>query len=224
MHARTTARYRFVMLFGIGFVGLAMLVSTTGCVRLAANLFNAIQGNERPPEYDGFKGKKVAVVCGTDRGLGVDETSALLIRYVHAALNTNIKDIQLVRPEEVERWVDEHGWTESDYVEVGKGVKADQLLAIDVARLSLKDGATLYVGKCDLTVTVYDIQDGGAILYRKQIPEFMYPTMGGTTVTDVSEAKFRARFTAILANKVAGLFYPVDPTLDVALDATSNTF
>ncbi|MCA9133979.1 MAG: hypothetical protein KDA45_12520 [Planctomycetales bacterium] len=203
---------------------LAGLASTGGCINFAANMIHAITGNNRPADFDGLEGRRVAVVCATDGGMGTDATSAMLTGYIHAALNGNVKKIDVIRQSEVERWIDSHGHTDADYLEVGRGVGAERLVAVEVLNLSLKDGATLYKGQADITVSVYDIPAGGKILYRKQIPEFAFPKLGGPTVTDVSEAKFRARFLSIVARTVSGLFYEVDATADFALDATAHTF
>jgi hypothetical protein len=204
--------------------GGAVLSSSTGCVRLMANMINAIQGNEKPAEYDGFEEQRVAIVCSTDKGLSNDATTALMTGYIHMALNTNVKKIELVRPEEIEQWLNVHGSIESDYVEIGKAVKADKLLAIDISKMTVKDGQTLFRGQCDIGITVYDIADKGAIVFRKQIPEFTYPKIGGPTIADTTESKFKNQFLKIIAIKVSGLFYPVDPTADYALDATANSF
>ena len=109
-----------------------------------------------------------------------------------------------------------------EYAEVGKGVKADRLLAVDVHNLRIKEGATLYRGQTDVTVTVYDIPSGGRVVYRNNIPEFAFPEHAGTPITDTSESKFRSIFLTLVANEVSGLFYPVDPTLSVARDATAS--
>ncbi len=200
------------------------LLFTAGCINLAANMIHAIRGNNNPADFDGLKEKRVAVVCLTDGGLAADANSSMLTSYIHAGLNTNIKKIDVVRQSEVERWIDAHSTGDTDYLEIGKGVKADRVVAVEVLNLSCKNGATLYQGKSDITVTVYDVPEGGKILYRKQIPEFVFPKMGGPTITDISEAKFRARYLAIVARTVASLFYEVDATADFALDATANSF
>ncbi len=216
-----TERTRHIVLSGLLVLGF---VSVSGCINFAANMIHAITGNNVPADYDGLAEKRVAVVCATDGGLATDATSAMLTSYIHAALNSNVKKIDVVRQSEVERWIDSHSNSDADYVEVGKGVKADCVLAIEVLNMSLKNGATLYQGKSDITVTVYDVGSAGKILYRKQIPEFAFPKMGGPTITDISESKFRARYLAIVARTVSNLFYPVDATADFALDATANSF
>ncbi len=200
------------------------LVVTSGCVNLAANLLHAVHGNNRPAEFEGLRGKRVAVVCSTDSGLGKDATNSILTNNIQAALSMNVKDIQLVRSSEIDQWLDVHGWEENDYIEIGKGVKAERLLAIEVMHLTLKNGQTLYQGQADINVTVYDVTEGGKIVFRKQLPEFAFPTTGGKPVTETSENKFRSFFLAVLSNKIAGLFYEVDATADVAIDATVSSF
>ena len=218
-----TASTKFVTIC-LSLFTTALLLTSSGCIRLAANLVNAIQGNERPAEYNGFEEQRVAIVCVRDGALSADAASALLTGYVRVALNTNIKKIDLVRQEDVERWLESHDWATSDYAEIGHGVKADKLLVVDIAGLKLKDGATLYRGQCDLSVSVYDMKKNGAIVFEKQFSEFTFPREGGPSMMDTTEAKFRNLFITIIARKVSNLFYAVDPAADVAIDATSNSF
>ncbi|MEZ6137103.1 MAG: hypothetical protein R3C53_19595 [Pirellulaceae bacterium] len=208
----------------LAMVMIASLLASSGCVSFAANLIHAIGGNNRPAEYEGLKGKRVAVVVSTDQGLSSDTVSATLSSQIQAHLNTNIDKIDVVRSVEIEKWLDANGWNDNDYEQIGKGVEADVVLAVDVMNLTLKNGATLYRGLSDITVTVYDMEAGGKIMYRKQIPEFAYPNLGGTAITDTSEAKFRGAYLAYVARTVSGLFYEVEATEDFAIDATSSRF
>lgn len=205
-------------------VALALLFTTGGCVNLAANLIHAVQGNFRPAEFDGLKGKRVAVVCTTDGGFGNGATNSILTNNIHAALGMNVKDIQLVRNSEIDQWLDSHGRDESDYYEIGRGVDAELLVAVELMDMKLKNGQTLFKGEADITVTVYDIKKDGMILYRKQIPEFAFPESDGKPTTETTETKFRSFFLAVVTRRVAGLFYEVDATADYALDATVSSF
>jgi hypothetical protein len=211
-----TARLLSILLCSV------FLSSSTGCVRFMANIIHAIKGSEMPAEYDGLKEQRVAVVCSTDDGLSMDATSALMTDFIHVALNQHVKKIDLVRPTEIEQWLDVHGTLESDYVEIGKAVKADKLVAIDLSKMRVKDGPTLYRGRCDVGVTVYDIKNNGAIVFKKQMPEFTFPK-DSATIADTAESKFRNMFLQIIAKRVAGMFYPVDHTVDFGLDATANS-
>lgn len=210
------ARFSLALLGGV-------VLASCGCVNLAANLIHAVTGNERPAEYDGLEGQRVAVVCSSDGKMGGEATDTILAGNIHAALSMNIDDIELVRHSEIEQWLDVHGWQNSDYVEIGKGVKADRLLAVELSGLKLKNGQTLFRGETDIAVTVYEIPSG-KLLYRKQMPEFAFPQQGGKPITETSENKFRSFFLSIVTQEVAGLFYPVDATAHVARDAMLSRF
>ena len=218
--------HRYTVLRSLPWVcllGLA-IASGSGCVNLASNILYAINGNKAPADYPGFKGKKVAIVCGTDKGLSNDATATLMTRYLEAILSKNVKEVTIVGQEKVDKWLDARGWNESDYAEIGKGVGADQVLAINISGLTLRDGMTLYKGKADISVSVYDVADEGRVVYRKSFPQFEYPKMGGPTITDTTEPRFHAFFLSIVSQHIASLFYDADPKDLYALDAVSNSF
>lgn len=204
------------------FVGA--LAGASGCVNLASNLMYAFGKNKTPAEYDGFKGKKVAIVCGSESGLSNDATSTLLTQYLNVLLSANVKEITIIKQNKVDKWLDTNGWSESDYQEIGKGVEADQVLAVHMSNLTLRDGMTLYKGKSDISVSVYDIANDGKVVFRKHFPEFEYPKIGGPTVTDMSEAKFRVMFLQIVSKRIATLFYEADPNEMFAIDAASASY
>ncbi|MFK7738526.1 MAG: hypothetical protein AB8B50_21045 [Pirellulaceae bacterium] len=203
---------------------LLVVPSSVGCVSLVANLMHAIHGNNVPAEFEGLNGKRVALVCSTDEGFRSTATSTILVNNLHAALNTHLDEIQLVRNSEIDKWMDLHGQSETNYYEIGKGVKSDLVLAVEVSNLRLKNGQTLFRGEADIVVTVYDIASDGKIIFRKQMPEFAFPQTDGKPVSETSENKFRSFYLAVLTRKISGLFYPVDSTADYALDATMSSF
>ncbi len=219
--------HRHRSLFRLGCWGLILgtLTMTSGCIGLAANLLHAIHGNNRPAEFKGLENKRVAVVVATEAGIGNNQAAKTLTAFIQTALSTNMKKkVEIVRPQEVEKWLDQNGWTEADPVEIGRGVNADMIIMVDLLNLNLKDGPTLYRGQSDINVAVYDVKDMGKLAFRKQISEFSFPTMGGTPVSDTSESKFRAAYLGVVANKVSSLFYQIEATSDFALDATSSRF
>ena len=201
-----------------------MIGGTSGCVNLASNILYAINGNKAPADYPGFKGKKVAIVCGSEKGLSNDATANLMTRYLEALLGKNVKEITIIPQDKVEKWLNARGWNESDYAEIGKGVGADQVLAINIMNMTLRDGMTLYKGKADISVSVYDVADGGKVVYRKSFPEFEFPKIGGPTVTDTTEARFQGLFLTVVSQRIAALFYDADPKEQFAIDAISNSF
>ncbi len=205
MQRRTLLRWLPISLLTLTVAG------TAGCINGLANILYAIKGEKIDPPYPHLKGKKVAIVCGGENGLSNDTNSMLLTRYVEERLSENVKDIQVIPQTKVDKWLTEVGRDEPDFEAIGKGVGADQVVAITLTNLSLKNGQTLFKGKADISVTVYDISKGGTIAFRKSFPEFEFPKMDGPSIVDTTEGKFRVSFLTIVSQHIGVLFYPFDP-------------
>jgi len=197
----------------------ALLAFPTGCMGLAANLVNVIRGHTVKPVYSGLEGKRVAVVTLTDSSQYSDDASArLLSQRVVDILTTEGKNIKLVREDEVQQWRDRNGWDAVEFLDIGRGVKADKVVGIEMVNLRLRDGATLYRGRADVTVTVYDTESGTAE-FRRHIEEFTYPTSAGMYTSETTENKFRKLFLGVLAGRIARHFHSYDHADTVAIDA-----
>jgi hypothetical protein len=183
-----------------------------------------IRGNDRPAEYDGMKEGRIAVFCSTTGTSASEAVNSLITSNIISGLSRNLPKADLVRQEEIDRYMEIEGWNDGDPLKLAKGVKADHLVTVAVDNLKLRDGATLFRGQCDIHVTVYDMKNGGRIAYEKSITEHSFPQNGGTPITDTTEAKFRSAYLQLVSYKISSLFHPVDPTFDVALDATSSKF
>lgn len=204
---------------------LASVASTqSGCISFAANLLYAIKGNDRPAEYSGLKDRRVAVLCSSSGAVASEAVNSMLTSNITSSLTRNLPKSDIVRQEEIDRWRDMDGWSDGDPKRLAKGVKADQLVVVAVDNLKLRDGATLFRGQCDISVQVFDMKEGGKLVFDKQITEHSFPQNGGTPVTDTTEAKFRSAYIQLVSYRIASLFHPVDPTFDVALDATTTKF
>lgn len=190
-----------------------------GCVRIAANLIHAIKGNDIPAEYSGLTDKRVALICSVDGAVASEATSSVLGSYISSALQQNLPKATFVKQEEVDRWLEIEGWSSNDALAIGKGVKADQVVSVQVTNFKLREGATLYRGSCDIRVSVYDINADGRLAFVREIDEHAFPRVGGTPVSDTTDAKFRSIYLHLVATKVASLFHPSDPTAEYALDA-----
>ena len=57
--------------------------------------------------------------------------------------------------------------------------------------------------------------------WHKAPPQFEYPKIGSTPMTDFPEVEFRNQFVAILAEQIARLFYPHDRHDDYGSDVFS---
>ena len=125
----------------LGSLLAAVLVPTTGCVGLVANLLNVAQGNLIPAKFEGLEEHRVAVVCvSNSESFGPTTASVALARDVGKMLQQNVRKIQLIDPQTVADWIDKHGWDYLDYVALGKGVNAEMLVAIDLDSFSLHEG------------------------------------------------------------------------------------
>ncbi len=176
--------------------------------------------NLMPAEYGELDGKRVAVVCVSDgSSYGTGSESLLLAREVSSILRKHVKEIELVRPDEIADWIDREGWDEIDYREIGRGVKAEQVIAIGLAGFSIREGASLYKGRADVTVSVYDMAGGGHEVFRDMVPEFGFPATGPYPVGDLSEVQFRRAFLKALSQHVARYFYAYDVADDYSRDS-----
>jgi hypothetical protein len=184
-----------------------------------SNLVYAIKGDKVPAAFDGLKEKRVAVVAVSDASSFQDDpTMRMLSRHFSEILQTQVKDIQLIAEEEIDKWRDQHGWEAADFVALGKGVNADHLIAIEVAGLKLRDGATMYRGRAAVTTSVFEIATGRRV-FRRHEEEYTYPVSAGQVTTETTEARFRRTFISMLAQHLARYFYAYDFQDTFALDA-----
>lgn len=204
------------------FLGLAVgLAASGGCVGLTAQLLYWVKGgNKIDPEFEGMKGKRVAVVCVSNASsFGPNTFCSLLERRIASALKEQGDEIEVVPPDDIADWIDSNDWNQMDYREIGRGVNADLVLGLDLSDLRLHEGQTLYQGRVTLTATVYDMQDGGKVAFRRTIPDFTFPQNGPRHATEMTEARFRSLFVEVLSKHVAKYFCAYDFEDDFAQDA-----
>ncbi len=219
----TAFRSRYRRNCGFFLIVAIIALVQTGCLGLAANLMNVVRGHSVKAEFAGLKEKRVAVITLTDSSQYSDDASArMLSRRVAEILKREIKDIELVREDEVQQWRDSKGWDAIEFIDIGRGVKADKVVAIEMTNLKLRDGATLYRGRATVTTTVYDVATG-AEEFRRHLEEFTYPETAGQYTSETTETKFRALYLSVLASRLARFFHSYDYSDTVALDATIIT-
>ena len=215
MHASLRSPARQIVV-----AGALLVVSTTAGCGLFANLIHAGWGHMVPPDYEALAGQRVAVVCVADSSsFGPRPVSETIAQQVSQLLAQNVREIQLIEQQEIEKWIDEHDWNQVDYLEIGHGVGAQQLVAIDLVSFSLHEGQTMYKGRAEADVKVYDLTTQG-IVYQSSPIEIQYPKNAGYHTTDISEREFQNRFVSVLSNQIARRFYPYDFKDDFAIDST----
>jgi hypothetical protein len=199
------------------------VVSSSGCIGFTSHLLYWIHGGHKiAPEFDGLEDKRVAVVCvSNSTSYGPNSVSGMLQRFVATILSQKGDDIEVVPQEEVADWIDNNDWDQMDYREIGRGVDAEMVLAIDLDGFRLHEGRTLYRGRTDVVLTVYDMREDGKVVFRKNIPEFSFPRNGARHATELSEASFRRLFVLVLSQHVAKYFHAYHIEDDFATDAMS---
>lgn len=217
MSLRTVGTYRRLVLL----CALLAPLGAAGCTQLLLTSMFLFKGVETPPEFPGLKNTKTAVVCRPLVELQYSSSSAAdqLARVTAMLLKSKIRKIELVSSQKIEQWTDENEW--DDFAEVGKAVKADHVVGIEIEQFSLYQGQTLYQGRARVKVTVHDMKNKGEIVFEKAIPEIVYPPAGGISTSEKAEEEFRQQFTGVVADRIGRLFYPHDHRNDAALDSTA---
>lgn len=199
----------------------AVTLTQTGCIQFVANMIHAVHGDNVPAEFGGLEGKKVAVITVTDTSKYSNDISArMLTRIVSEVLTDEVKGIKLAREDEVEQWRDTQGWDGEviDYVALGRGVKADKVVSIELTDLRLREGQTMYRGHAGATITVHDVASESRE-FRRTLDDYTYPVTAGLFTTETTEDKFRAIFLRMLGKRIARYFHPYDFRDGVATDA-----
>ena len=206
----------------VAVVGAVLVVlPTTGCIGLASVLMHAWNGQIVEPAYDGLKGKQVAVVCtGNSAAYGPSPIVDSVAYSVEKLLASNVPDIKMIPLKDVDEWKDENDWDELDFIQIGEGVGADMVVAIEIDSFTLHDGQTMYKGRAGVTTTVVDVKKGGADLYRHMPSQIVFPTNGALSATDTTDSKFRRQFILYISHQIAKHFYAYDVKDDYARDTT----
>ncbi len=192
------------------------LVGNSGCVGLVSALL--YKGRMTPASCKELKGKRVAVICIGDSGdFGPNPNAGLLARRIGRLLKENVREIDLVSPQQIDAWMDEHDVDFVDYVAIGKGVKAEMVVVVDLKSFYLQDSDTLYKGQAECKLQVFDVADGDEI-YAPYMPPTIYPRMQGLPTSGVSSEQFRQKFIDVLATDIAVHFYAHDQNEQIAID------
>ena len=200
---------------------IATVLGLPGCMGAMAQLLYVIKGHKVPAEYSGLEEQKVAVVCVSDASAyGPDTLTDTISRVVGLKLQTNVKKIDVIPPRKIQQWIDEHGWNESDFLALGQGVGADKVLAVEVGGYSIHEGATIYKGRADVKLTIFDINREGRVDYIFGPEYYEFPEMGRPAI-QTNDRRFEAFYLAKLTDHIARRFYPHDMLDTVADDAMS---
>jgi hypothetical protein len=193
------------------------LLLTAGCSMLPA-LAYVIDPEDVDPEFEDLKGKRVAVICrATSLEYAHPTVSRDLAVRVAALLREKVKKVEVVDERELSDWVDKHDW--HDYREVGRALKADMVVGIDLERFELSRGSTLLQGHADVRLAVYDVKENTKVWEPARPVSVKFPN-SPYAAADRQEDDFRRQFLGVVAERVARHFYEYDSRRDFALDST----
>ena len=203
-------------------VALAItILPAIGCQSLLVTAVYLIKGTDVDPDFKELKGKKVAVVCRPLVTLQYRDSNAGrdLAQQITLLLQEKVPKIQTIDQRKVAKWTDENTWEE--FSEVGKALKADMVVGIDLESFSIFQGQTLYQGKANASIKVFDCRKGSKLVFEKTMPTSIYPPNTGIATSERSEGEFRREYLLVLANQIARHFYAHDRHADLGQDAAA---
>lgn len=198
----------------------AGLAVASGC-NLVATAMYVIEGTNTRADFDKLKGKRVAVICRPVTSLHFRDSSVSrdLAKQVGILLEKKVPKISLIDQRDVFEWADENSWDE--YYEIGKALNAEMVVGLDLEEFSLYQGQTLYQGKANLKIMVYDVAKGKDPVFERNLPQAVFPPNAAIPAGEKPEPQFRRQFVNHLAQLIARYFYDHDATVDFASSSTA---
>ena len=195
------------------------LLGITGCSAMSTIAY-FINPNDTPAAYKGLVDKKTVVVC---RAESLEYSDPLIGRelagVVGRKLEQNDKKISVIDDQKLADWTDRNDWT--DYRQVGKALKSDMVVGVDIERFTIRQGPTLLQGQADVRISVYDIKDNGKRVWEYRPATIKFPPNAPIPAGERQEAEFRRQFIDIVAEYVAHNFYAYNSRDLHALDSTA---
>lgn len=185
---------------------VALLVAVTaGCNGLVLTAAYLIKGNTEDPEFDGLKKKTVAIVCRPSSSLKTMDPAAAndLADRVQEYMKINGSKIKLIDQQKVREYLDEEDHADAESAEIGKALKADMVVSIDLEMFKYIVSPTLYQGRSDVSIRVYDCKTG-KIAYRKSLPDLPFPNHAQPS--EGRPEQFRATYIEILSKRIGECF------------------
>lgn len=202
-----------------------LLIGVTGCAHALGIMAVALKGDNVDPPCMEMKGK-VCVVCRPRASTSYQygDVSCELAKAVNTRISMGIKDfskkkkresITMIPQDDVEKYCDGME-AESDFVEIGKSVGADQVIAIDLLSFNHVAGTNVWQGHADVNVSLIDVKTGNIVYQPDSMPEYVYPRNYVVPSTEKNEWNFQREYILMLGKYIAKVFVPHD-RMDVDL-------
>ncbi|MBX3424297.1 MAG: hypothetical protein KF688_01335 [Pirellulales bacterium] len=201
-----------------------LLATGTGCIGsiIATGVYLFQGGNVVPAECSDLENQRVVVVCRPPSSQEYRHAGAARAvgERVANLLEQNVKKIDVVSQREVDNWIDEQDW--ENFKDLGRSVKATRVVYIELDDFELYKGKTLYQGNADVTVSVYDMNERGKLMWDRQLGQVLFPRNSGIPAADKPVHAFQRQFVEVISTKIAEHFYKHNPNSEFALDAVAN--
>jgi hypothetical protein len=199
MHASAIGGLRLAVLACLA------LPCLTGCSTLLTAAY-LLQPADVPAEFNGLRGKHVAVACRPIVELEFSDAGSAreLASLVGSQVQAKVRRSRVIGQHEVARWIDENAWV--DYPTLGKSLDADLVVGVDLEQFRLHEGTTLYLGRATARVRVFDVATK-EVLFEKRFDDFSFPANSAIPATDRSEPEFRGMFLQMLSQKISRCFH-----------------
>lgn len=215
--------YRSLWVFMI----LFFVCSSMGCIGVGAHLLYWMKGTRVDPEFEGLEGKRIAVVVMSDSApYGPDITTQILAKRIRQKIANEVKKVQMIPRSEIESWTDTNDWDQIDYMEIGKGVNADVVIAVELSGYALQQSSALFRGSTRYSVQVYDMtgdKNHRVPVWGKGPVEYSFPkdhpipASSGLTAT-----RFEQMFMTDLGEKISHYFCGYEMPDSIARDAATS--
>lgn len=141
------------------------------------------------------------------------ELAGVLARQIKEQCEADEEKIDLVSPRKVEEYKNTHtNWKQTDLPEIGRALKADYLIYIEINSVKLYDtGSLMFRGRADLVVTLVDVNKPDDDPRTKDRIHYVYPTdaHGGIPIDmDTNVGQFREKFVTFMAERLSWFFLP----------------
>lgn len=208
----------FAMCLALTLAGLCF-GSAVGCGQALGVLSRAIVGDNIDPACMVMEGK-VAVVCRPRASTSYQygDVSIELAKALNSRIQVGIRQfkkkkkresIQMISQEKVEKYCDGME-AESDFVEIGRAVGADQIIAVDLLGFNHIAGTNVWQGHADMNVQLIDVKTGDVLFEPESLPEYVYPRDYVIPSTDMNEWNFQREYIRRLAKYISRQFTPYD--------------
>jgi hypothetical protein len=216
--------FRIVSVWGWAACIALGCATSTGCIGalLASGIYFWNGGNVVPAEYEGLENERVVVLCRPPASYEYRNAGAAraIGSRVSTMLEANVKGIDVVSPKEVDNWIDEQDW--DNFKDLGRSVKATRIVYIELDDFDLYKGKTVLQGTADVSISVYDMDDRGKLVWERRLGQVLYPKNSGIPAADKPAQIFEREFVGMLSRQIAEHFYKHDPNAMFALDALAN--